>query len=547
MKKIFTLFTALLVVIVAGADTININTKTTDALRVALNSANDGDVIVMAAGTYVESNNGYLEFKKNLTIMAQPGKSVTVQPRVTARISGGKKVQIIGVTFDAQDLQTSATWYEHIIYANDASDGNILVLENCEFKNFHYHHYTYNTETSSYDDDGLYGNSAIYCAADKKLDSCIINNCYFHDITGGCLSFKNTGMIGLVVSNSTFANIDKTNNYYSGTIAASTTSGSVNINFSTFYECKTIDASHNVIELLTSSSSIFNSIFMEAEGFNCCASKIPTGGNIKNCLTYNFTNWQGAGAHYGHVVNGDDYSPTLTNCATGDPLFVSAASANFTLGSTSPALNAATDGSNLGDPRWWPTYKRTGVANDTWGTICLPTAVSSLPSDVKFYKVNGKRMSGETPTAIVLDEVASLEAGKPYIFHVIADMSDFTLTCASSATTASAASINGLIGTDVMQSVANGKYIIYNGEVCKVNGATVTCGAHRAYFDLATMEETTVPAGSPGIREIPMAPEITTSMADVESEEKAIKFFQNGQLYILRDGVTYDAVGRIIR
>lgn len=536
MKKLFTLFTALLVVCVACAKPIKINTGTVDALRVALYNANDGDEIVMAAGTYVESNSNFIAFDKNITVRAEEGATVIVQPKVSATISGGKRVKLIGIKWDAQYLQTLQTWYEHVIYASDDSEGNVLILENCEFYNHHYYPYKEGVKQP------LQGSSTIFCGGDKKLDSVIVNNCKFHDITKSCMFFQNTGMKGLIITNSSIYNIAQgsTTNYFAAVIDSRATAGTFLVDHCTFY---------NVIPMNTDYAAIGNnSVTITGSAVNNSIFVLPTSQDgirairgvsaANNCLTFNYV--KDGGGIYSTVAQ--------TACKKNqDPLFVSAASANFTLGLTSPALNSATDGSSLGDPRWWPTYTRTGLSNGTWGTICLPTAVSSLPSDVKFYKVNGKRMSGETPTAIVLDEVASLEAGKPYIFHVIADMSDFTLTCASSATTASAASVNGLIGTDVMQSVANGKYIIYNGEVCKVNGATVTCGAHRAYFDLSTMEETTVPAGAPGIREIPMAPETTTSMADIESEEKAIKFFQNGQLYILRDGVTYDAVGRIIR
>ena len=74
MKKIFAIFAALLMAWAANAAVININTGTSDALRKALSSAASGDVIVMAAGTYVESNSDYLAFTgKNVTVMAEEG------------------------------------------------------------------------------------------------------------------------------------------------------------------------------------------------------------------------------------------------------------------------------------------------------------------------------------------------------------------------------------------------------------------------------------------------------------------------------------------
>ena len=39
----------------------------------------------------------------------------------------------------------------------------------------------------------------------------------------------------------------------------------------------------------------------------------------------------------------------------------------------------------------------------------------------------------------------------------------------------------------------------------------------------------------------------TTDIQSVEATDKAVKFIKNGHIYILRDGVIYDAVGRLIR
>lgn len=39
----------------------------------------------------------------------------------------------------------------------------------------------------------------------------------------------------------------------------------------------------------------------------------------------------------------------------------------------------------------------------------------------------------------------------------------------------------------------------------------------------------------------------TTTLYNIESSEKAVKFFESGILYIMRDGVVYDALGRVVR
>jgi hypothetical protein len=67
--------------------------------------------------------------------------------------------------------------------------------------------------------------------------------------------------------------------------------------------------------------------------------------------------------------------------------------------------------------------------------------------------------------------------------------------------------------------------------------------AHKAY--LALMENVFDPAF--------LAPAIlfnennATNIENVEGQEKAVKFIQNGQIYIQKNGVVYDAMGRVIR
>ena len=74
-------------------------------------------------------------------------------------------------------------------------------------------------------------------------------------------------------------------------------------------------------------------------------------------------------------------------------------------------------------------------------------------------------------------------------------------------------------------------------------GAAFTNGAHKAY--LALLENIMAPEF--------LAPAIlfnennATNIENVEGQEKAVKFIQNGQIYIQKNGVVYDAMGRVIR
>ena len=90
MRKFLSLFAAVLVALVANAAVINITNETPDALRIALGNAETGDIIEMAAGTYVESNSNYIAFDgKVVTVKAAEGAEVIIQPQVPFTISNG--------------------------------------------------------------------------------------------------------------------------------------------------------------------------------------------------------------------------------------------------------------------------------------------------------------------------------------------------------------------------------------------------------------------------------------------------------------------------
>ena len=124
MKKILSFCAALLIAIVANAAVIEIDNSTADALRLALDAADDGDEIVMAAGTYVESNGDYIAFAgKHVTVKAAEGAEVLIQPQVPVQVTEGGTAHFVNVKFDASRLQELATWYEHLIYPADGSTG----------------------------------------------------------------------------------------------------------------------------------------------------------------------------------------------------------------------------------------------------------------------------------------------------------------------------------------------------------------------------------------------------------------------------------------
>ena len=199
--------------------------------------------------------------------------------------------------------------------------------------------------------------------------------------------------------------------------------------------------------------------------------------------------------------------------------------------------------------RFAPTnYTRSSIVADSWGTLCLPFEATILSEDgdatIVCYEIVGTRTVDATKY-VVLEEVSSpLVAGAPYIYHAT---TAGNLRASFGTSAAVAGSHNGLIGTYVDKTVEANYYVIAGNLICKVAGANVTCGANKAYIDMDVVDD--LGAAAPGRNriEMPMAPENATALNSVEAGKEVVKFFENGQLRIVRDGITYDVIGRVVK
>ena len=331
MKKIFFFLAAMALAITANAKVTTISPDAeNDALRLAVHYAEDGDIIEMTEGTYVQCNNGYVAFEgKSVTVKAAEGANVVLQLQVPITLTNGGKATLQGIKIDASRLTELATWYEHVIYSTDATEGKELVMDGCELYGFNMN------------------KSAIYSKADNKLDLCRINNCYFHDVEKSCLFFEGTSIAELSVTNSTFANnIAKvTDSYYAGIIDVRNADAKVTVDHCTFYNCLLMNTDYAAITMKGPQAAnvvISNNIFMLPEAIDGHRA-IREYVEATNCMTFNYVKDNG-GIHS---------SVTKTNCQLNvDPKFVDAANGNFALAEGSPALTAGTDGKAIGDPRW---------------------------------------------------------------------------------------------------------------------------------------------------------------------------------------------------
>ena len=195
------------------------------------------------------------------------------------------------------------------------------------------------------------------------------------------------------------------------------------------------------------------------------------------------------------------------------------------------------------------TYTRATTINN-WGTICLPYGVTAGDfSGADFYEIIGANRTGENITSITLGSVSALEKGKPYIFQATGTTLSATLDM-SVAEETTAGSQNGLHGTFADQSFKSpfdvtNTYVITGNEVCKAD-ANSGVKANRAYIELGEIDPV---AGAPGRRivTIYLDENNATSIEEIKSNDEAVKFIIDGKIYILRNGVTYDAMGHMIK
>ena len=141
---------------------------------------------------------------------------------------------------------------------------------------------------------------------------------------------------------------------------------------------------------------------------------------------------------------------------------------------------------------------RNNTAADQYGTICLPFAASK-PSNATVYDVVGYSKTGDNPSALYLQAVDALEAGKAYMFKSTdAEDITFTKTGTDADLASPAASVNMLhgqfSGTDY---VPVDSYIFVGTKWKKVTVANQnTVSNYRAYLTLTDDLLTTAPVNA---------------------------------------------------
>ena len=180
-------------------------------------------------------------------------------------------------------------------------------------------------------------------------------------------------------------------------------------------------------------------------------------------------------------------------------------------------------------------YTRT-VTNGNYGTICLPRASSVIEGATMYRIVGGNAFEG-----ITIEEVASMEAGKPYIFQASADQITVTMT----GPRADVQTANGLVGNLGVTAITvpqNGHSYILSTNLLYLVDGDVTIAPNRAYINMDAINPI---APAPGrIRRVITVENQATGVESLQPSAFSLeKVLMNGQLFILRDGQLYNVTG----
>ena len=176
-----------------------------------------------------------------------------------------------------------------------------------------------------------------------------------------------------------------------------------------------------------------------------------------------------------------------------------------------------------------------------WGTFVSEYALDFSDSEVDAYII-----TGHSGTAVTKSRVTTVVANTPLLLNATADT--YNIPIAASGTDYSASNL--LVagdGSSISAEAGKTKYVLGvsssdEAEFQKIVSTPATVEEGKAYLQFN--EEISL---APSVLRIVDEESNATAVQDVVAGEEIVKFIENGQLLIMKNGVVYDVMGRAIR
>jgi len=328
----------------------------TDQISAAIAGAAAGDIIELTSdgGVYIETV--ALVVDKSLTIRAEVGlttKPVIASDDSVANMHLSSNINLIleGIYFDgALGIKPTANG----ILAPDGTMGYYLTIDNCEFWDF-----------GRPDEDGCAINGTESSTWFTQGEELVVMNCIFGRSSGEQIRYTKPNAAGptigalkdLYVYGCTFWGMSDDEAIYVKAVddvSAGTPDPLFYIDHCTFVN----NGEKCIYPKNIDGAIITNSIVVDGNDYACRI--YGQNSSVINFLYYNTPTGIS-------LVDGATAAQLTNILADTDPLFLDPnylTSGNFELSASSPAIGQGTDGTTLGDPRWYPGASGIGTSSN---------------------------------------------------------------------------------------------------------------------------------------------------------------------------------------
>lgn len=205
------------------------------------------------------------------------------------------------------------------------------------------------------------------------------------------------------------------------------------------------------------------------------------------------------------------------------------------------------------------TLNRTLYCDGYYNTLCLPFSLVSLEgtplADATVMEFVGSEITGtkegdDLVLNVTIDEVSSIEAGKPYLISFpsgsdITSMTFHNVTISAISPQTVNTTLLKMVGIFAPEDLAannDDQLFLGAGNTLYWSNGTEPLKGYRAYFEI---NSGSLPKGMPA--RIVNRHNTTTDIESAKNEQKVEKVLRNGQLFIIRDGKQFNVLGAVVK